>query len=154
MNDEKPPMPKQPTTVALEKPPAWAIAIAEGQAAGFASINEKVDSLATSVEVLQHDAKDTRLRLGRMEREVDEVKGRQNDGSMRIKAESKANLEQDAAMAHVIAKVASLEETQTQQLAILKRLDAVAANPMVRRVAYAIGSAILIYLASKGLVSR
>ncbi len=108
--DNKPPMPEQPRTVQLEKPPAWAISLIEAQAAGFASVNEKVDSLATSVEVLQHDAKDTRLRLGRIEREVDEVKGRQNDGSMRVKAESATNLEQDAALAAVFVKVGAIEQ--------------------------------------------
>ncbi len=109
MSENKPPMPPQPTTVALEKPPAWAIAIAEAQAAGFALVNDKVDTLATNVEVLQHDAKDTRQRLGRIEREVDDVKGRQNDGSMRVRAESATNLEQDAALAQVFVKVGAIE---------------------------------------------
>lgn len=38
-----------------------------------------------------------------------------------------------------------------KQTAILTRLDAVAANPMVRRVAYLIGLAIAGWLASKGI---
>jgi hypothetical protein len=50
----------------------------------------------------------------------------------------------------VKADVADLKVTQETQLAILKRLDAVAANPMVRRVAYAIGTAVLAFLAAKG----
>lgn len=54
----------------------------------------------------------------------------------------------------VKADVADLKQTQAAQLAILERLDKVAANPMVRRVAYAIGGAILVYLTSKGLVLK
>lgn len=54
----------------------------------------------------------------------------------------------------VKAAVADLNRTQATQLEILERLDKVAANPMVRRVAYALGSAVLVYLASKGLVLK
>ncbi len=129
MSNEKPPMPPQPVTVAIEKPPAWAIALAEAQSAGFANVNEKVDTLATNVEVLQHDAKDTRLRLGRMEREVDEVKGREGDRSMRIRAESSTNLEQDAALAQVIIKVGTIEsKVDTHGVALAANTAALAAN--------------------------
>jgi len=38
-----------------------------------------------------------------------------------------------------------------KQTAILTRLDTIAANPMVRKVAYVVGTAILAWLASKGL---
>jgi hypothetical protein len=57
-------------------------------------------------------------------------------------------------VATVKDSVSGLTKTQETQLAILTRLDAVAANPMVRRVAYALGTAILLYLASKGWVTR
>lgn len=46
--------------------------------------------------------------------------------------------------------VASLKETQATQLAILQRLDRLAANPLVRRLAWVVGTAVLSYLASKG----
>jgi hypothetical protein len=46
--------------------------------------------------------------------------------------------------------VKSLRETQDTQLAILERLDKVANNPMLRRVLWAVGTAMLSYLASKG----
>lgn len=48
------------------------------------------------------------------------------------------------------ADVASLKETQATQLAILQRLDRFAANPLVRRLAWVVGTAVLSYLASKG----
>lgn len=47
-----------------------------------------------------------------------------------------------------------LTQMQAQQTAILTRLDAIAANPTVRRVAYAIGSIIVAYAAAKGLVLK
>lgn len=54
----------------------------------------------------------------------------------------------------VEAKVDKLTEMQTQQTAILTRLDKIAANPMVRRVAYAVGGLIVAYATAKGLVLR
>jgi hypothetical protein len=50
----------------------------------------------------------------------------------------------------VNAKVEQLTQMQEKQTAILARLDKSAANPMVRRVAYVLGLAILGWLASKG----
>lgn len=142
------------TTTELPAVPAWAIDLTTSVKSMRAELGAKVDELSGHVETLSYDAKDTRMRLGRIEREVDEVKNRQTDNSMRVKATSDENLTQDSAIALIATEVAGLKTTQGQQLAILQRLDAVAANPMVRRVAYAVALAILSYLASKGLVSR
>jgi regulator of replication initiation timing len=49
------------------------------------------------------------------------------------------------------AAIDNIEALQVKQTAILERLDKVAAHPLARRVAYAIGLAILAWLGSKGL---
>lgn len=77
-----------------------------------------------------------------------EERARKHSGG--IARVSENDSKQDAAIGVLVSDVANLKETQATQLAILKRLDAVAANPMVRRVAYAVGGAVLAYLAAKG----
>ena len=52
------------------------------------------------------------------------------------------------------AKIDRLDTETSKQTAILERLDKVAANPMVRRVAYAVGTLIVGYAAAKGLVLK
>ncbi len=74
---------------------------------------------------------------------------------------SQADLELDALEARVIvieqdtaAIKAKTEQTHLETVAqtqILKRLDAVAANPLVRRVAYVLGTAILLWFAAHGV---
>jgi hypothetical protein len=78
------------------------------------------------------------------------------NGSLRarVDTESQANLKQDAVIATLVTKVTSLETTQETQLDILKRLDAVAANPMVRKVAWAAAVAFLGWLGATGRLSR
>ncbi len=77
------------------------------------SLAGSVDSLANSVEVLQYDGKDTRLRIGRMERELDEVKDRQTNTSIRIREPSQHDLEAQAALAE--AKIALIAEKEARE---------------------------------------
>lgn len=155
MSDEKP---AEKSTVKLESPPDWAIALSQKVVDGFVSLNDKVESLSQNVEVLQHDAKDTRQRLGRMERELDVVKGRQDDGSMRVRQESDVNLKQDAAIGMLLEKVDTLAAKTDSQTAILERLEtgakALAKHPKVQAAVWALWTALLAYLASKGWVTR
>lgn len=128
------------------------------QRASTQELTDKVDALTITVDTLQHDAKDTRLRLGRMERELDEVKDRQTNASVRVKGESEVNLKQDAAIAMVITKVDRLEQKTDAQTAILEKLadgaKQVASNPKVQLLAGILWTALLGYLASKGLVTK
>ena len=52
------------------------------------------------------------------------------------------------------AKIEQLTEMQQRQTAILERLDKIAANPTVRRLAYAVASLVIGYAAAKGLVLK
>lgn len=153
-SDTKPSMPAQPATVELEKPPAWAIALMERVETGFRS--QRVDS-----SLLQSDVTVIKDRIATLETRVKHVEERQDRGSDRVRKESDVNLKQDAALAEVLVtqkahgeKLAALTVAQDEQLSILKRLDAVAANPLVRRIAYAVATALLTYLAAKGWVTK
>lgn len=64
---------------------------------------------------------------------------------------AKAFVEKAADIDALKAETAQQSAELAKQTAILTRLDAVAANPMVRRVAYLIGLAIAGWLASKGI---
>jgi outer membrane murein-binding lipoprotein Lpp len=135
--DDKPPMPKQPTTVALERPPDWAIALSERVAAGFEkvdSLSDNVDTLSTSMETLTHDAKDTRLRLGRMERELDEVKDRQTSQSIRAKEPSQHDLALAAADSQeIVARKALAQKVDELDAKVDAHAVELAANTAVTR---------------------
>ncbi len=107
---------------------------------------------------------------------VASVEGRQSDidtwragNSVRVRSlasdASNADLAQQAKLAEEIVarkslaekvdsldtKVDTLDDKQNTQLAILSQLQKLAANPIVKQVATAVGTAILSYLAMKGL---
>ena len=102
---------------------------------------------AANHDLLVGEVKTVNARVTSLEERV----GRTSD---RVKGESQTNLDQSRDIAAVITKVEKLETTQAQQLAILTRLDAVAANPTVRKVAYALATALLAYLAAKGWIVK
>jgi len=105
MSDDKPPMPPQPKTVSLEKPPDWAIALTEKMNA----VHGEVMTVSENVELLQHDAKDTKLRLGRLERELDDVKERQTRNSSGVRSASEVDAKHDAAIGALVADVADVK---------------------------------------------
>lgn len=144
MSDERPP--EKPTTQ-LEKVPAWAVALTEKVQHGFSEVKADISLVANDVSI----AKD---RIGVVENRVKQLEDRSETNSVRARGASEVDMKHEAVIADIVVKVDSLTKTQETQLAILTRLDAVAANPMVRRVAYAVGAAVLAYLASKGWVAR
>lgn len=62
--------------------------------------------------------------------------------------------EHDGDIATVTGRVLAVEAKLDKALSILERLDKIAASPMVRRVAYAVGALILMYAGAKGLVLK
>jgi len=146
-----PPLPKQPTTVEMPRPPDWAISLTEKVSRGFATVNGRLDALSENVEILQHDAKDTKARIGRLERRADDMDARATTASMRARSASEVDAKHDAAIAHVVTKVSALEEKTDDAIATLAHLRKVTEHPMVRRVAYLVGLALLSYLTAKGI---
>jgi hypothetical protein len=137
------PIPKP--TVEVEQPPAWAIAF-----------GEKLDKLRGTVganhEIVMHAIDGLRSRVGNLESWRSESEERQRKHSGGIQKVSVNDASQDAAIAQVITRVDAVEAKVDSSLVILQRLDKLTEHPMVRRVAYAVGAALLSYLTAKGLL--
>jgi hypothetical protein len=118
------------------------------------SVLSEVRAARADIHLVSNDVTIVKDRVRLVEMRLDDHDSRAKRNSERAQGTSKVDMAQDSAIATLLADVSSLKETQATQLAILTKLDAVAANPMVRRVAYAIGAAILAYLASKGWITR
>jgi hypothetical protein len=89
--------------------------------------------------------------VAEMKGDVSEIKGHLIAAKVALRGTSQNDMQQDATIAAIVVDVASLKTTQAEQLGILRRLDKVATNPLVIKVAKAIGYAILLYLAGKGV---
>lgn len=154
---QSPAPPAEKPTVAIEPPPAWAIALAEKVNNGFERVNSDMAVVKTRQELHAAQMQDMGGHIGRLDDRVSKLEGRTETNSLRVKTTTENDVKHDAAIGLLVADVANLKEshkaltaTQATQLAILQRLDKVAANPLVRRVAYAVGTAVLGYLAAKG----
>lgn len=156
MSDTKESMPAQPATKQLPAMTDRALLedLARVVKSGFEATNERFDRFENQVDLLVEDGKTTNKRMTTLEVRLDEAEKRAASNSIRAKGASDVDAKHDAAIAKLVVKVTGLEDTQQKQLAILTRLDAVAANPTVRRVAYALGTALLAYLAAKGWIVR
>ena len=121
---------------------------------GFQSINSRLDTIETNQEIQGDTVRDVAKRMTETEIRISKFEDRANLNSLRAKHTSDVDLKHDAAISSIMTDVANLKETQTTQLDILKRLDAVAANPMVRRIAYILASTTLSYLAIKGWIVK
>lgn len=110
--------------------------------------------LRADIHLVANDLTIVKDRVRVLERRQDESDDRARNQSERVRGESRTNEDQNGAIAKLVVDVEALAKVQETQLAILTRLDSVAANPMVRRVAYVFGSAVLAYLASKGWIVR
>ncbi len=160
---DSPPQPK--TTVAFEKPPTWAIEMGKN----IADVKVAMGTLSNEFNVLRVDVQSLQQwRLDEERRRVHLSSGPPPLTSQRVREvielhPSQLDLDTQSQLASEIVarqllaeKVDDLTKTQAKQLAILTRLDgfatAAAKHPMVRKVAYAAGGAILAWLASKGHV--
>lgn len=168
--DRKPSLPQVPPNCPMvEKPttelpavPAWAVELMRTTKDGFARLAADVGLVANDISLVKERV--TLLESWRTEQEL-----RVSRASLRVKeldaATSQVDLEIQARQAEEVLKrqalekqiaethtrVESLATTQETQLAILTRLDKVASNPLVKTVATAVGTAILTWLASKGV---
>jgi hypothetical protein len=129
-------------------------------------LDRKFDELKTADDALK--AADMRLfeevqrhgrKIERMEQDLRDLK---SDTTRRFdleRQEAKTTMEAivqhvDRSAAAFQAKAADIDELksmQVKQTAILERLDRVAANPIVRKVAYGLAMLVLAWLASRGV---
>lgn len=150
--------PKQPTTVEIQPPPAWAIEMATRLQDGIAAIRADVSLVSNDVTLIKD-------RVTLVESRTAVLEGRADTNSMRAQSQSEVDATQSAQLAQeraareaVTADVALLKvdvsavKTATAaQTVILDRLDKLTANPTVKLFVHAVVVAFLYWLASKGI---
>lgn len=141
--------PNEKPTVALDKPPPWAIALTERVVQGFANTEARFDRTDANIEVVSNDLKVTKDRVTILE----QSRALTSD---RVKSVSQENLDQNAAIAHVITKIDALDakvesKTAEQTAQLLARFDSALKNPVVKMIGSAILAAVATWLASKGI---
>ena len=144
MNDEMPP---QPTTKELPAVPQWA-----------AELTILVKRMAADIGLVSNDLGILKDRVGILEAAKVETENRASRNSAGVRGLSSANLEQDAqllqektAREDLAVKVDALDTKTDAQTLILKELLKLTEKPVVKLIATALGSAILSWLAAKGL---
>lgn len=151
MSDE---VPEKKITVKLEEVPPWASELTVFVKSGFADLHERLDTMATNVDIQGDTVRDVAKRMTAMEERQNAADSRAANNSERAKAmgevQTSAGLKDDK---HDAA-IAVLHQKVDRVLAIIERLDKIAANPLVRRIAYLVGAAVLAYLTAhlKGLI--
>lgn len=134
-----------------DKPPPWAQALGAQMTTGFSAVEKRLDAIEANVDLQKGSVQDLMQRMARVE-------DRQNTSSMRVKAESDVNLKQDSAIAEILVKVDEIATKTDAQTQILTRLEsgakALIRHPRVQVAAGIVWTALLMYAASKGWVSK
>lgn len=121
-------------------------------------LNARLDQIVAIVKegFARLDANDSLLRgeVQSLSARYSDLEARVSRQSDRVRGESRANLEQDAAIARIVAEVDEIKQETTKQTAMLVKLTEgatkVLANPIVRTIATMTGTAILTWLAAHG----
>lgn len=121
-------------------------------------LNARLDQIAALVRdgFARLDANDSLLRgeVHSLSIRYSDLEARVSRQSERVHGESKANLEQDAAIARIANEVDEIKQETAKQTAMLVKLTEgatkVLANPIVRTIATMTGTAILTWLAAHG----
>ncbi len=152
--DDRAEPPDQPKTTQLAAVPQWAIELTQAMKSGIAEVRADIGLVSNDVGLLKQ-----RVSIIESLRVEDEARAVKLSGGVR--GLSSADQQQAAALANemtareaLAAEVKALTTMQETQLAILGRLDKVASNPLVKTIATAIGTAILTYLATKGIAVK
>jgi hypothetical protein len=147
-------MPEQPKTAQLPAADPVQVLLMQLRNQMTAGFNET----RADLESVKNEGQRTNLRLTRLEMRQDDVETRLTRSSDGVRGLSQHDVEHDAQLAQekaareaLATKVDDLSASQELQLAILGRLDKLAANPTVKVILFALGTIATGYLASKGL---
>lgn len=134
--------PPQPSTKPLPK-----VEVPQGQ----------LDAVLLELRIMREEGKAARDELRALRTEVKEERERNDRHSDGVKQLSHSDNKQDATIGAILVDVEHLKKEQARVINILERievvlekLERVAANPLVRRIAYTIGAGLLAWLAHKG----
>jgi hypothetical protein len=165
-DDDKPPMRPQPKTIEL--PAMTDRALLEDLTKVVKSGFGEVRLLRADVDLLVGDLASLKVDVRELQKWKIGSEERLEKHSGGTRQLSQSDAQQDRALAETLVKVraletsqaaqteklSTLETTQARQLELLEKLNAIAANPMVRRVAYAVGAAVLAYLTARGWLPK
>lgn len=123
--------------------------------AGFDKVNANISLVSNEVDLVKD-------RIGVIEGRQSELYAWRRSNSERVRGiasqTSETDMAHDAKLAGEIvarqslaAKVDDLDTKQDRQLLILESLQRIASNPVIKQIATAIGTAILVWLAAKGI---
>ncbi len=146
--------PEQPKTTQIAAVPQWAIELTQAMKSGIAEVRADIGLVSNDVGLLKQ-----RVSIIESLRVEDEARAVKLSGGVRglssADEQQAAQLAQERSAREALAtEVKALTTMQETQLAILGRLDKVASNPVVKTVATAIGTAVLTYLATKGIAVK
>lgn len=164
--------PKQPTTKELPAVPEWAAELTRSVKTGFGEVHKRLDDQDTKLDKVVTEGIESNTRLTRIEvrvdgveRHVGDLEARVGRASHRVREQSQTDVEQSAQLAQERAArealaadsaavkhdVTELKQSQELQLAILTRLDKIAANPNLKIILAVLATAATAWLANKGL---
>jgi len=159
-DDPRAEMPEQPKTTQVPREDilqAQLKQLLDRVGEGFGKVDVlvvDVTRLTGTVELVSNDLGIVKDRVTILESERSKLSGGVR-GLSTTDAEQAAQLAQErAAREAIAAEVADLKATQALQLAILARLDKVASNPTVKVLGGMLLTALVTWLASKGLVVK
>ncbi len=121
---------------------------------GFTVTNTNISLVSVELDVIKG-------RIGTIEERQNAIDAWRRSNSERVRGiatqTSSADFRHEAALGVEVSarqtlaeKVDELDAKQDAQLAVLARLEKLASNPIVRQVATAVGTAILVWLSAKG----
>jgi septal ring factor EnvC (AmiA/AmiB activator) len=121
-------------------------------------VRSDVHALRADVALVSNDLGVVKDRVALVETRVVDLEAARSRTSNRVREVSQSDLNQEAQLAQersareeLAKQVASLAESNQVQLAILTRLDRLAANPHVKIILAVLATAATTWLASKGL---
>ncbi len=153
-----PDTPEQPKTTQLPAVPAWAVDLTTTVKAGIAELRADVALVSNDLGVVKD-------RVAILESFRNDTEARATRTSAGVRSLSSTNAEQDAQLAQeraarealaaktdsVEAKVDALTASQSLQMTILTRLDAITQQPLVKTLAAMLATAAITWLASRGI---
>lgn len=147
-----------PKTTQLAAVPEWAAELTRATKEGFSRISANLELVSTDLSVVKD-------RVNILESRQNEFDTRASRSSEGVRGLSQADHSHDAQLVQersarealakktdsIASEVTSLKATNETQLAILSRLDRVASNPLVKTMAAMLATALITWLASKGI---
>ncbi len=154
-------IPEQPKTTQLPAVPQWAIELTQAMKDGFRTTDANFRTTNANIDTVTNELGVVKERLAVGEARINTLETERAKLSGGVRQLSSSNAEQDSQLAQersareaLAAKVDVIGASQQVQLAIMERLDKVASNPTVKVLGGMLLTALVTWLASKGLVVR